>query len=66
MGEEQQTNKGGRPSIPDEDKIAKNRVTIYLNDAELEELQTLAKRNTMTKGRFVKWAAFKFIRGETK
>lgn len=69
MGEDQQPNnenKGGRPPVPDEEKIAKNRVTIYLNDAELEELIALAKHNTMSKGRFVKWAAFKFIRGESK
>ena len=55
--------KGGRPTLSPEEKTSKNRLTIYLTDAELLTLETAAIELGMKPQSFMKMAAFKFIKG---
>jgi hypothetical protein len=53
--------KGGRPKKDPSEKISNNRLTIYLSDEELHEIEKLSKRVGMTPQSLIKFATFNYV-----
>lgn len=58
--------KGGRPPLEPDQKVSKNRLTVYLTDAELEQITNAATEIGMKAQSFVKMTAFKYIKADPK
>lgn len=53
--------KGGRPTLSDEEKVSKIRLTIYLNPSEEEKIKAAAESLGIKLQAYVKMAAFAMI-----
>ena len=59
---EQDRKKGGRPPLSPEQKKSKNRITIYMTDAELEEVTESAENEGLNAQAFMKMITLRHIR----
>lgn len=53
--------RGGRPKLPPEEKSSKNKLTVYLSDAEKAQIEEAAKKVGLNPQGYMKMATFMYL-----